>query len=157
MSDQPERDKPNQPITPPARRRPTHDLIDQIIAKAQADGMFDNLPGQGQPLRLENDDMVPEEDRLGMRMLKTAGFVPPWAEAQRTIDENRARLEEWLANANRRWTHLAPAGRAALEVAYKRKLTEHQSLILNFNLSAPPGVAHLEGLRMAEELARLGV
>jgi hypothetical protein len=43
------RDKGPAGPTPPAR--PGHaSLIDQIMAKAQADGLMDNLPGQGQPL-----------------------------------------------------------------------------------------------------------
>ncbi|HEX9369948.1 MAG TPA: DUF1992 domain-containing protein, partial [Roseiflexaceae bacterium] len=79
----------------PARTPPTrqgyHQLIDQIIAKAQADGLMDNLPGQGQPLKLDADDLVRDEDRLAFRMLKSSGFAPPWIEARREIDEERAR------------------------------------------------------------------
>src|SRR5215217_723154 len=75
---------------PPAR--PGHaSLIDQIMAKAQADGLMDNLPGQGQPLKLD-DEMVPAEYRLGFHMLKTSGFAPPWIEARREIDEERAQI-----------------------------------------------------------------
>ncbi|MEP7188996.1 MAG: DUF1992 domain-containing protein, partial [Roseiflexaceae bacterium] len=58
-------------------------LIDQIMNKAQADGLMDNLPGQGQPLELDDDALVPDEYRLGNRMLKSSGFAPPWIEAQR--------------------------------------------------------------------------
>ena len=61
--------------TPPARPGNAN-LIDQIMAKAQADGLMDNLPGQGQPLKLGDDDMVPAESRLGFRMLTTSGFAP---------------------------------------------------------------------------------
>lgn len=154
MSDPNNGTKPDQS---PAPRRPNHhDLLDQIIGKAQADGLFDNLPGQGQPLQLDADELVPQEDRLGYRMLKTAGFSPPWMEARRSIDEERARLNAWLDDARRRWLHLAPNGRASLQVAYKRKLADLQRMITNFNLTAPPGVDHLEGLRMADELAKLG-
>src|SRR6266545_4582934 len=82
----------------PPRTTPTrqgyHQLIDQIIAKAQADGLMDNLPGQGQPLKLDADDLVRDEDRLAFRMLKSSGFAPPWIEARREIDEERARLGE---------------------------------------------------------------
>ncbi len=130
-------------------------LIDQIIAKAQADGLMDNLPGQGQPLNLDDDAMVPDEYRLGHRMLKASGFAPPWIEARRDIDQERARLAEWLSDARRRWPYLAAPARAALRVAYRRKLDDLQRLIMNFNLKAPPGVDHVEGLRMADELAKL--
>lgn len=148
---------PDEPgFSKPVLRKPYHDLLDQIFAKAQADGVFDNLPGQGQPLKLDDDDLVPPEDRLGYRMLKTAGFAPPWVEAQRTIEQERAQLEHWLANAQQRWSYLDKSARAGLQVTYKRKLADLQRLITNFNLTAPPGVEHIEGLRMAEEIAKLG-
>ena len=157
MSDDTKRDEPARPEAPPVLRRPNHHtLLDQIIGKAQAEGLFDNLPGQGQPLQLDADELVPAEDWLGYRMLKTAGFAPPWMEARRAIDEERARVTTWLDDARRRWPHQTPAARAGLQVAYKRKLTDLQRLITNFNLTAPPGVAHIEGLRMPEELAKLG-
>lgn len=152
-----EHDKHTNPDQPPALRRPTHhNLLDQIIGKAQADGLFDNLPGYGQPLQLDADELVPQEDRLGYRMLKTAGFSPPWMEARRSIDEERAQLNAWLDDARRRWQHQTQAGQVGLQIAYKRKLTDLQRMITNFNLTAPPGVEHLEGLRMAAELAKLG-
>ena len=40
-------------------------------------GDFEDLPGQGKPLNLDDDAMVPEELRTAYRMLKNAGFVPP--------------------------------------------------------------------------------
>jgi len=136
--------------------RPGHpSLIDQIIAKAQADGLMDNLPGAGQPLKLDDDSLVPEDQRLGFRMLKSSGFAPPWIEARRDIDAERERLGSWLADARRRWPHQAAPARAALRVAYRRKLDDLQRMITNFNLKAPPGVQHVEGLRMVDELAKL--
>jgi hypothetical protein len=131
-------------------------LIDQIMSKAEADGLMDNLPGQGQPLNLEDDALVPDEYRLGHRMLKSSGFAPPWVEAQRDIERERAQLASWLKDANRRWPQLEAPARATLKVAYRRKLDDLQRLILNYNLTAPPGVPHLVGLRMADELSKLG-
>src|SRR5215218_748080 len=111
------RDQGSASHTPPAR--PGHaSLIDQIMAKAHADGLMDNLPGQGQPLKLDGDEMVPEEYRLGFRMLKSNGFAPPWIEARREIDEARAEIERWLETTRRRWPHLAAPARTTLRVAY---------------------------------------
>jgi len=147
------RDEPTR-RTPPRRRLGNY--LDEIMAKAHADGLLDNLPGQGKPLDLSGDDLIPDADRLGYRMLKSSGFAPPWVEARREIDEERARLDAWLQDANRRWPRLDSPAQAALEIAYKRKLGDLQRLILNYNLTAPPGVPHVEGLRMTEELAKLG-
>lgn len=56
-------------------------LIDQIaekhISDAQKRGEFDNLPGQGKPLQLDDDSAIPAELRTGYRLLKNAGFIPP--------------------------------------------------------------------------------
>jgi hypothetical protein len=130
-------------------------LIDQIMNKAQADGLMDNLPGQGQPLQLDDDALVPDEYRLGNRMLKSSGFAPPWIETQREIEQERAKIDTWQKDAKRRLPHLEAPDRAALKVAYRRKLDDLQRMITNYNLQAPPGAPHLAGLRMADELAKL--
>lgn len=55
-------------------------LLDQWaerhILDAQAKGELDNLPGQGQPLELDDDSAVPPELRTGFRLLKNAGYLP---------------------------------------------------------------------------------
>jgi hypothetical protein len=117
---------------------------------------MDNLAGQGQPLELDDDALVPDEYRLGNRMLKASGFAPPWIEAQREIDQERAKLDSWLKDARRRLPALAAPARTALKLNYRRKLDDLQRMITNYNLQAPPGAQHLAGLRMADELAKLG-
>lgn len=56
-------------------------LIDQWVEKhikeAQENGEFDNLPGSGLPLILDDDSGVPEELRTAYRILKNAGYLPP--------------------------------------------------------------------------------
>ncbi|TQI77617.1 uncharacterized protein DUF1992 [Serratia fonticola] len=47
------------------------------ILDAQKNGELDNLPGQGQPLVLDDDSAVPAELRAGFRLLKNAGYLPP--------------------------------------------------------------------------------
>lgn len=53
------------------------------IRDAQAKGEFDNLPGVGKPLELDDDSAVPEELRAGYRLLKNAGYLPPELEDRR--------------------------------------------------------------------------
>ena len=56
------------------------DIIDQIverrISEAIARGDFVDLPGEGRPLELEDDRLVPEELRVAYRIMKNAGYVP---------------------------------------------------------------------------------
>ncbi|MEG3132091.1 DUF1992 domain-containing protein [Rouxiella sp. T17] len=46
------------------------------ILEAQRKGEFDNLPGAGSPLILDDDSGVPQELRVAYRILKNAGYVP---------------------------------------------------------------------------------
>ena len=52
-------------------------LVEQRIARAIAQGAFDNLPGAGKPLILDDDRLIPEDLRVAWRILKNSGFVPP--------------------------------------------------------------------------------
>ncbi len=40
-------------------------------------GEFDNLPGKGRPVPLEDDSHVPEDLRLAYKLLKNADCLPP--------------------------------------------------------------------------------
>ena len=66
-------------------------LLDQwaerhIIA-ARDKGDFDNLPGQGEPLVLDDDSYVPPELRVAWRLLKNAGCLPPELEQRKEAVE----------------------------------------------------------------------
>ena len=60
-------------------------LAEARIEEAIVGGLLDNLPGAGQPLRLDDDRLVPEAVRCAYRILRNAGFVPPEVEARREV------------------------------------------------------------------------
>jgi hypothetical protein len=62
-------------------------LAEQKIAEAIAAGEFDDLPGAGRPLELEDDSHVPEDLRAAYRILKNAGYVPPEVQTLNQIAE----------------------------------------------------------------------
>lgn len=66
-------------------------LLDQLaearILNALENGEFSNLPGEGKPLRLDDDSAVPEELRAAYRILKNAGFLPPELQARKELRE----------------------------------------------------------------------
>ena len=68
-------------------------LVEERIQEALRRGDFDNLPGAGRPLALDDDSLVPPEVRIAYRILKNAGFVPPEVLERREI----AALEESIA------------------------------------------------------------
>ncbi len=46
-----------------------HRLVEDRIQKAQEEGVFDNLPGKGKPLNLDDDSIIPEDLRLTFKVL----------------------------------------------------------------------------------------
>jgi DnaJ homolog subfamily C member 28 len=132
------------------------DLIDQHVAAAQQAGMFDNLPGSGKPLDLNDDSHVPAEDRTGHRLLKNAGMAPAWIELQKEIREQQETLERWLERANERWVHCGPLQREQLRTEHSQKISELNKLITSYNLSAPPVAGQLPLLQLWRERQKLG-
>ena len=68
-------------------------IAEQRIREAQERGEFDDLPGRGQPLKLEDDSNVPEDLRLAYKILKNADCLPPELEAKKEIRQMEDLLE----------------------------------------------------------------
>ncbi|BBO86262.1 DUF1992 domain-containing protein [Desulfosarcina ovata] len=60
-------------------------IIESRIKKAQDEGAFEDLPGSGQPLQLENDPHIPEDLRLAHKVLKNADCLPPEVQLRKEI------------------------------------------------------------------------
>lgn len=60
-------------------------IAEQKIREAIADGEFDNLPGKGKPLKLEDWSHIPEDLRLSYKVLKNAGAVPEEVQLRKEI------------------------------------------------------------------------
>ncbi len=68
-------------------------IAERRAADAAANGALSKLPGEGAPLDLSEDLLVPPEVRALMRTLKHAGFTPPEIAALKAI----AHIEKELA------------------------------------------------------------
>ena len=62
-------------------------MAEQKIREAIERGEFAGLPGQGRPLDLTDDALVPEDLRVAHRVLKNAGFLPRELEARKQIHD----------------------------------------------------------------------
>src|SRR4030095_7441387 len=51
-------------------------IVEERIREAQSEGVFDNLPGKGRPLNLDDDSGVPEDLRLTYKVLKNSNCLP---------------------------------------------------------------------------------
>jgi hypothetical protein len=75
-------------------------LAERRIEEATARGEFDDLPGVGRPLVLDDDPLIPEALRLAYRILKNGRFVPPEVEQLRAISELERLVQQGCADAN---------------------------------------------------------
>jgi len=114
-------------------------LAERRIAEAIARGDFDDLPGTGRPLELDDDPLIPNELRAAYRILKNAGFVPPEVAARREIGD----LAAWVVQAE--------AGPAR-----SRSLARLQFLRMKLALSRPDATLPLAGEYSDSLCARLG-
>ena len=51
-------------------------IAERKIAEAEREGALKDLPGEGAPLALDDDPLIPEDLRMAYRILKNAGLVP---------------------------------------------------------------------------------
>jgi DnaJ family protein C protein 28 len=142
-------------------------IADRKIEEAIEEGAFDNLPGKGQPLRLDDTP-------AHLRILKNAGVLPDWMQMDREIVAEReeclrlfARMAREYPRRRARAESPAPAGvdsgkirrdftawLARARAAYLQALKRVNGDILKLNLLAPSVVREHVPYRIAEEMAR---
>jgi len=60
-------------------------IAEKKIREAIDNGEFDDLPGKGKPLQLEDDRHLPQDIRLAHKILKNADCLPPELEIRKEI------------------------------------------------------------------------
>lgn len=113
-------------------------LVERRIAEAIARGEFDDLPGAGRPLALDDDPLVPQEVRVAHRILKNAGLIPPELEQIAEVDRLLAAVER------------AEPGDAE-QVRASRRL---RALLIQIEASGRPATAMRAWLEYDEALTR---
>ena len=69
-------------------------IIESRIKEAQQKGEFEDLPGTGQPLNMEDDSHIPPDLRMPYKILKNAGCIPPELQLKKEIRQ----MEDMLDN-----------------------------------------------------------
>jgi len=138
--------------------------IDENIRKAMEDGKFDDLPGKGKPLNLEENPFEDPNWRLANHVLKVSGFSPPWIETRQEIVNLVAQARELLTRAWV-WRVEALVNRQSLqeiELEWQRAANSFQEQtaqinkrIRDFNLSAPSERFHLPMVNPEREIKHL--
>ena len=137
-----------------ARRRVWMDMVEEQIREAQERGVFDNLPGAGKPLVIDENPAAGAK-ALAYSLMKANNVAPPEIALGREVDDDLARAEALVAALRRRHDHLiqrhvpafASERRAynALRTRTERQVAETlraaHSKVLSLNIIAP-GALH---------------
>jgi hypothetical protein len=78
-----------------------HKLVEERIQEAIANGEFDNLPGRGKPLDLDEYFSAPEEMRMAFSVLKNANVLPEEIQLLRDIGALQTQLTQPASEADR--------------------------------------------------------
>jgi hypothetical protein len=77
-------------------------IAEERIQKAQAEGVFDNLPGKGKHLNLDDDSFVPDDLRLTYKVLKNSNCLPIEMQLRKQIFNLRQLLDAAIDEGTRR-------------------------------------------------------
>jgi hypothetical protein len=61
-------------------------IAEEKIERAIEEGAFENLPGAGKPLPVDEDPFVEPDMRLALHLLHSNGFALPWIEERKEIE-----------------------------------------------------------------------
>lgn len=127
-----------------ARERAIRNLVEDRIQAAMEAGAFDNLPGKGRPLQLDENPYVPPELRLAYKVLADANFAPDWIERDKRVRAIRDEVEAmqrrhvaWLRRQAERPSRNVPARHRRARDELKRRLHEINHRIDELNLIVP--------------------
>jgi DnaJ family protein C protein 28 len=120
----------------------TAGIAERKIQDVIDEGLFDDLPGRGQPLDLSVNPFEPPGMGAVNRLLKHNRVLPPWLLLEQEIEASRAlalaSLARWEASEpGLRETGDYPRLRASAREAYARHLKQTNDLILKYNYSSP--------------------
>ena len=144
-------------------------VAERKISDAIEEGVFENLPGKGQPVKLDEDPVTPAHLRAANKVLKNAGVLPDWVQTLKDLQAERGEVAAYRAkleaeNRKRRVnlekapsTHVAVRQFAEWHVKsrteYHRRLKSANDLILKLSLLAPTTVQPPNPFRIKEEMA----
>ena len=136
--------------------------VEKQIRQAMEEGAFDDLPGKGKPIDLSENAFEDPDLRTAHRLLRNAGFAPPFIEERKDIDAEFERHRVTLGRAWNIYQRAQQSGQPHGEASWKRVLNEfrEQMEALNkrirlYNLKVPAAVFHRKIIDVNLELERV--
>ncbi|MEN6441014.1 MAG: DnaJ family domain-containing protein [Syntrophobacter sp.] len=103
-------------------------IADQKIREAMDHGEFDDLPGKGKPLNLEDDSHIPQDIRMVHKILKNSDCLPPELELRKEI-LTMEELLEGMKDTKEKYRHIKKLNYLIM----KLNMTRQTSLSLEKN------------------------
>lgn len=143
-----------------------HDLMEDLIEDGRRRGLFDALPGAGQPLNLERN-IYEGSNALANQLMKDNDVHPAWLSNRLGVSE---KIDHFRLEVSRTWDRYRSAfdhaqgqsHRQALNVGWdevcrhwQAQIDEINKEIASYNLRRPHGQMELYTLRLADELKRV--
>jgi len=125
-------------------------LTERLIREAQEAGRFEDLPGHGRPLHLD-DDTYAGDMALAYHILRNAGVAPPWIEADKEVRTLRADIDAVLVAASR----AAPLASDRLRRRLEELVDRHDQAIARLNSLAPTPRQQRRRIDRRDLMARL--
>ena len=147
----------NQPLKKgPTGEKERRALVERIIREAMENGEFDNLPGKGKPLDLNENAFLEPGLEWAYGLLKRNGFAPEWIERDKAI---RQELEEVRRQLQTDWQQRSESSLDEPEwqkivARFEERLHKLNRKIDDFNLVVPIVRLQRSRLRLEDELRR---
>lgn len=126
-------------------------LIDMLLDEAKKRGIYQPNQPSNRSLDLDDDALVPPEDRVGYRLLKSNGFAPPFIEERTQLLHDHAHIRQERDQLMQVWPTLTHERQRERLMLLRQKYTDVWRRTLDFNLQAPLAL-HIEGVRIDYEL-----
>ncbi|GLI35102.1 DnaJ family domain-containing protein [Desulforhabdus amnigena] len=95
-------------------------IAEERIREAADRGDFDDLPGKGKPLQLEDDRHLPPDIRLSYKILKNADCLPPELELRKEI-KNMEQLLAGIQNTREKYKQMQRLNYLIMKLNITRK------------------------------------
>lgn len=129
-------------------------IVDEQLRRATRAGAFDNLPGAGRPLRLEENPFADPSVRMAHHLLRSNGYTLPWIAERQEIDFAVEQARQRLLNAAYTSEHDATAWRAATD-AFRQEASALNRRILVYNLRVPSSLVQRAPIDVMWETERV--
>lgn len=121
-------------------------IAEEKILRAIEEGVFDELPGRGRPLKLDEAPFENPDMRLAHHLLRSSGYTLPWIAERREIEND---IRGARCNLIRCWQRYGAARAGDLAQgewrrgldAFRRQVEVINARIRDYNLAVPVSAA----------------